>query len=72
MLRSKKYAYHLSMPWVFVPAVLLFVGIRGQLQVNVKLDLFSDLNKFRQSSCGVKFFCSTFHLLYFSAYKVQY
>lgn len=26
----------------------------------VKVDLFNDLNRFRQSSCGVKFFCSEF------------
>uniref|UniRef100_A0A667YM44 C2 calcium dependent domain containing 5 n=1 Tax=Myripristis murdjan TaxID=586833 RepID=A0A667YM44_9TELE len=25
----------------------------------VKFDLFNDLNRFRQSSCGVKFFCTT-------------
>ncbi|XP_062447729.1 C2 domain-containing protein 5 isoform X10 [Rhea pennata] len=25
----------------------------------VKVDLFNDLNRFRQSSCGVKFFCTT-------------
>lgn len=26
----------------------------------VKVDLFNDLNRFRQSSCGVKFFCSKY------------
>ncbi|KAK2143845.1 hypothetical protein LSH36_807g00138 [Paralvinella palmiformis] len=31
-------------------------GIRGELNVVVKLELFTDFNKFRQSSCGVKFF----------------
>ena len=35
-------------------------GIRGELSVIVKVDLFSDFNKFRQSSCGVHFFCSEF------------
>ena len=34
------------------------LGIRGQLHVIVKVDLFTDSNKFRQSSCGVRFFCS--------------
>ncbi|XP_051785980.1 C2 domain-containing protein 5 isoform X5 [Erpetoichthys calabaricus] len=34
-------------------------GIRGEINVSVKVDLFNDLNRFRQSSCGVKFFCST-------------
>jgi len=36
----------------------LSLGIRGQLHVIVKVDLFTDSNKFRQSSCGVRFFCS--------------
>ncbi|XP_045069542.1 C2 domain-containing protein 5-like isoform X2 [Coregonus clupeaformis] len=34
-------------------------GIRGEIYVLVKVDLFNDLNRFRQSSCGVKFFCTT-------------
>ncbi|TTN17663.1 C2 domain-containing protein 5 [Bagarius yarrelli] len=34
-------------------------GIRGEIKVLVKVDLFNDLNRFRQSSCGVKFFCTT-------------
>lgn len=40
-------------------------GIRGEINVLVKVDLFNDLNRFRQSSCGVKFFCSKYldHLL---------
>ncbi|KAH3877466.1 hypothetical protein DPMN_001333 [Dreissena polymorpha] len=33
-------------------------GIRGDLNVIVKIDLFSDFNKFRQSSCGIQFFCT--------------
>lgn len=32
-------------------------GIRGEVNLIVKVELFSDLNKFRQSSCGVQFFC---------------
>ncbi|XP_053575078.1 C2 domain-containing protein 5 isoform X2 [Bombina bombina] len=34
-------------------------GIRGEINVIVKVDLFNDSNRFRQSSCGVKFFCTT-------------
>uniref|UniRef100_A0A8C9S7L7 C2 domain-containing protein 5 n=1 Tax=Scleropages formosus TaxID=113540 RepID=A0A8C9S7L7_SCLFO len=34
-------------------------GIRGEINVLVKVDLFNDSNRFRQSSCGVKFFCTT-------------
>ena len=34
-------------------------GVRGEVNVQVKVELFSDHNKFRQSSCGVQFFCST-------------
>uniref|UniRef100_A0A4W4G995 Uncharacterized protein n=1 Tax=Electrophorus electricus TaxID=8005 RepID=A0A4W4G995_ELEEL len=30
-----------------------------EINVLVKVDLFNDLNRFRQSSCGVKFFCTT-------------
>ncbi|RXG51440.1 C2 domain-containing protein 5 [Armadillidium vulgare] len=33
-------------------------GIRGEVNILVKVDLFSDFNKFRQSSCGVQFFFS--------------
>lgn len=36
-------------------------GIRGELCVMVKVDLFSDFNRFRQSSCGVQFFSSKSH-----------
>jgi len=38
--------------------IVSFIGIRGNLNIIVKVDLFTDFNKFRQSSCGVKFFCS--------------
>lgn len=31
-------------------------GIRGEINIIVKVDLFLDVNKFRQSSCGVQFF----------------
>lgn len=31
-------------------------GVRGEINVIVKVDLFTDFNKFRQSSCGVLFF----------------
>ena len=37
---------------------IYFLGIRGDVNVIVKIDLFSDFNKFRQSSCGVQFYCS--------------
>ena len=33
-------------------------GIRGELNVQVRVELFNDFNKFRQSSCGIKFFCT--------------
>ena len=33
-------------------------GIRGEVNILVKVDLFSDFNRFRQSSCGVQFFFS--------------
>uniref|UniRef100_A0A6E8VEN4 C2 domain-containing protein n=1 Tax=Anopheles coluzzii TaxID=1518534 RepID=A0A6E8VEN4_ANOCL len=34
-------------------------GVRGEINVIVKVDLFTDFNKFRQSSCGVLFFHSS-------------
>ena len=33
-------------------------GIRGEVNVIVKVDYFVDSNKFKQSSCGVQFFYS--------------
>lgn len=33
-------------------------GIRGEINVMVKVDLFSDANRYRESSCGVQFFYS--------------
>lgn len=33
-------------------------GIRGEVDISVKVEHFSDFNKFRQSSCGIQFFCS--------------
>uniref|UniRef100_A0A8D0CJA7 C2 calcium dependent domain containing 5 n=1 Tax=Scleropages formosus TaxID=113540 RepID=A0A8D0CJA7_SCLFO len=44
-------------------------GIRGEISVLVKVELFSDSNRFRQSSCGVKFFsvfCNTRDALHLS------
>ena len=35
-------------------------GMRGEVSVIVKVELFSDVNKFRQSSCGVQFFSSEY------------
>ena len=33
-------------------------GIRGEIHISVRVELFSDANRFRQSSLGVKFFYS--------------
>ncbi|CAG9855251.1 unnamed protein product [Phyllotreta striolata] len=33
-------------------------GIRGEVNITVKVELFSDFNRYRQSSCGVQFFYS--------------
>lgn len=40
-------------------------GMRGEVSVIVKVELFSDVNKFRQSSCGVHFFSSKFSFYYY-------
>ncbi|XP_071444840.1 uncharacterized protein [Hetaerina americana] len=42
----------------WIPVFDTMHGIRGEVHVIVKVELFSDFNKFRQSSCGVQFFCS--------------
>jgi len=34
-------------------------GIRGELNVQVRVELFTDFNKFRQSSCGIQLFCTS-------------
>jgi len=41
----------------WLPVYDTLQGIRGEVNLIVKVELFSDLNKFRQSSCGVQFFC---------------
>lgn len=42
----------------WVPIYDTMNGIRGEINFIVKVELFSDANKFRQSSCGVQFFHS--------------
>ncbi|XP_017117413.1 C2 domain-containing protein 5 isoform X2 [Drosophila elegans] len=42
----------------WIPVFDTMHGIRGEINVIVKVDLFSDVNKFRQSSCGIPFFHS--------------
>lgn len=42
-----------------VPIYDTMNGIRGEINFICKVELFSDNNKFRQSSCGVQFFHST-------------
>ena len=44
-------------------------GVRGEVNCQVKVELFSDLNKFRTSSCGVLFFCKCIsHCLFLDQY----
>ncbi|XP_037070416.1 C2 domain-containing protein 5-like [Pollicipes pollicipes] len=42
----------------WIPIYDTLHGVRGELNVMVKVDLFSDFNKFRHSSCGVQYFSS--------------
>nr|XP_015835897.1 PREDICTED: C2 domain-containing protein 5 isoform X1 [Tribolium castaneum] len=42
----------------WIPVYDTMHGIRGEVNVIVKVELFSDFNRFRQSSCGIQFFCS--------------
>uniref|UniRef100_A0A182QW95 C2 domain-containing protein n=1 Tax=Anopheles farauti TaxID=69004 RepID=A0A182QW95_9DIPT len=45
-----------SMMSGWLPVYDTIHGVRGEINVIVKVDLFTDFNKFRQSSCGVLFF----------------
>ena len=40
-------------------------GIRGEIKVQAKVEIFTDFNEYRKSSCGVQFFCSSYFLLLF-------
>nr|XP_022914796.1 C2 domain-containing protein 5 isoform X1 [Onthophagus taurus]XP_022914797.1 C2 domain-containing protein 5 isoform X1 [Onthophagus taurus] len=42
----------------WIPVYDTMHGIRGEVNIIVKVELFTDFNKFRSSSCGVQFFCS--------------
>ncbi|XP_071872637.1 C2 domain-containing protein 5 isoform X1 [Bombus fervidus] len=42
----------------WIPVYDTMHGIRGEVNIIVKVELFSDFNRFRQSSCGVQFFYS--------------
>ncbi|XP_012277375.1 C2 domain-containing protein 5 isoform X3 [Orussus abietinus] len=42
----------------WIPVYDTMHGIRGEVNIIVKVELFSDFNKFRQSSCGVQLFYS--------------
>lgn len=42
----------------WIPVYDTMHGIRGEVNVTVKVELFSDFNRYRQSSCGVHFFYS--------------
>ncbi|RZC41814.1 C2 domain-containing protein 5, partial [Asbolus verrucosus] len=45
----------------WIPVYDTMHGIRGEVNVIVKVELFSDFNRFRQSSCGIQFFCCNSH-----------
>ena len=40
----------------WIPVYDTMHGIRCEVNIIVKVELFTDFNKFRQSSCGVQFF----------------
>jgi hypothetical protein len=43
----------------FLPIFDTLHGIRGEIKIQAKIELFSDCNEYRKSSSGVQFFCST-------------
>lgn len=49
----------------WIPVFDTMHGIRGELNVIVKVELFADFNKYKTSSCGVQFF----HCKYFTLYN---
>lgn len=53
----------------WIPVYDTLQGIRGEVNVIVKVELFSDSNKFRQSSCGVQFFYCKLSLKLFKYLK---
>lgn len=48
----------------WIPVFDTMHGIRGEVNVIVKVELFSDFNKFKQSSCGVQFFYCEYTILF--------
>lgn len=48
----------------WIPVYDTMHGIRGEVNVIVKVELFSDFNKFKQSSCGVQFFYCKYIIIY--------
>lgn len=55
----------------WVPVYDTMHGIRGEVNITVKVELFSDSNKFRQSSCGVQFFCCMLNIKHFYSQKFK-
>ncbi|VVC93860.1 unnamed protein product [Leptidea sinapis] len=47
----------------WIPVFDTLHGIRGELNVVVKVELFSDFNKYKTSSCGVQFFHCEFSII---------
>ena len=43
-------------------------GIRGEIKVQVKVEIFTDCNEYRKSSSGVEFFSSMY---FFKVYFYQ-
>lgn len=52
----------------WIPVYDTMHGIRGEVNVIVKVELFSDFNRFRQSSCGIHFFCCKFLVCHYLFY----
>lgn len=48
----------------WIPVYDTMHGIRGEVNIIIKVELFSDFNKFRQSSCGVQFFYCKYSTLF--------
>lgn len=49
----------------WIPVFDTMHGIRGELNIIVKVEVFADFNKYKTSSCGVQFFHCKYYALYF-------
>lgn len=55
--------------FLFALNCFFFIGIRGEIYLIVRVEIFTDAAKYKQSSCGVDFF-SCKNEFFFVLYKL--